>query len=98
MLYIFVLSLDLIRLIMIDSIISHPIKKHKGEVNMITENEVKATITVKELAKAWGISLPHAWRMVHDGTIPAVRLGRRYIISRKVADGILNKGLPPESK
>jgi excisionase family DNA binding protein len=38
--------------------------------------------SVEELAQDLGISLALAYRYLGDGTIPAIRLGRRYVIAR----------------
>lgn len=40
------------------------------------------TYTVREVAKLLGISLGSTYALVRDGTIPATRLGGRWIIPR----------------
>jgi excisionase family DNA binding protein len=61
--------------------------KHRGIAQMVTE----LTMTVEQMAKAIGISRPHAFRMVNEGKIPALRLGKRWLISRKALDEFLAK-------
>ena len=41
-----------------------------------------ATYTVQEVAELLGLHLGGAYELLRDGTIPAQRLGRRWIISR----------------
>ncbi|MEU4417358.1 helix-turn-helix domain-containing protein [Nocardia salmonicida] len=41
-----------------------------------------ATYTVDEVAGLLGISRGVAYQSVHDGEIPAKRIGRRWVISR----------------
>ncbi|MFD3594810.1 helix-turn-helix domain-containing protein [Nocardia sp. NPDC058640] len=41
-----------------------------------------ATYTVDEVAALLGISRGVAYQCVHDGEIPAKRIGRRWVISR----------------
>ncbi|GAA4564986.1 hypothetical protein GCM10023176_12060 [Micromonospora coerulea] len=40
------------------------------------------TYTVREVAKLLGISLGSTYALVRDGTIPATRLGSRWLIPR----------------
>lgn len=40
------------------------------------------TYTVREVAKLLGISLGSTYALVRDGTIPATRLGGRWVIPR----------------
>lgn len=40
-------------------------------------------ITVQEVAKYLRISIPSAYNLINNGTIPHVKVGRRYIIPRQ---------------
>lgn len=51
----------------------------------------KLTLTVEEMAKELGISRPHAFEQVRQGIIPARKLGRRWIISRKSLEDWLSQ-------
>ncbi|WP_433592546.1 helix-turn-helix domain-containing protein [Nocardia sp. CA-145437] len=42
-----------------------------------------AAYTVDEVAELLGVSRGNAYQAVHDGVIPAKRVGRRWVISRK---------------
>jgi excisionase family DNA binding protein len=37
-------------------------------------------IPVPEAARRLGVGRDSAWRMIHDGTIPAARIGRRVLV------------------
>jgi excisionase family DNA binding protein len=43
----------------------------------------RAVYTVKEVAFLLTLSLGNAYELVRDGTIPAERLGRRWVVPRK---------------
>ncbi|MEV6661784.1 helix-turn-helix domain-containing protein [Nocardia fluminea] len=49
-----------------------------------------ATYTVDEVAVLLGISRGVAYQSVHDGEIPAKRIGRRWVISRAAFTAWLN--------
>ena len=52
---------------------------------MIKENQIG--VSIKQFSEMLGISLPHAYRMVEKGEVPSMKLGNRYIISKKyIAD------------
>jgi len=48
------------------------------------------TMTVDEAAEALGISRAHAYQMARQGKIPTLRLGRRYLVSRKGLEELLS--------
>ena len=48
-------------------------------------------ITVKELSKLLRIGINNAYRLVHDGTIRSVRVGRVYRIPRKAVEEYLTQ-------
>ena len=48
---------------------------------MIKENQIG--VSIKQFSEMLGISLPHAYRMVEKGEVPSMKLGNRYIISKK---------------
>jgi excisionase family DNA binding protein len=43
---------------------------------------VRLTITVEEAAELLGISRGHAYQMAREGSIPCIRLGRRFVVVR----------------
>jgi excisionase family DNA binding protein len=45
---------------------------------------------VEELAAVLGVGLNLAYQAVQGGDVPAVRIGRRWLISRKTLDRIAN--------
>ena len=49
-----------------------------------------AMASVEELAEVLGVGLNQAYSAVQMGKVPAVRLGRRWLISRKTIDRIAN--------
>lgn len=55
---------------------------------MKKENQIG--ISVKQFSEMLGISLPHAYRMVEKGEVPTMKLGSRYIISKKYIDDHLH--------
>jgi excisionase family DNA binding protein len=55
-------------------------------------------ITIPEIAKILGISRIAAYKKVKKGEIPAVRVGRIYMISDRDITTILNKSVTAEDK
>ena len=55
---------------------------------MIKENQLG--ISIKQAAEMLGISIPHTYRMVEAKKIPAMRLGNRYVISKKFIEDKLS--------
>lgn len=53
--------------------------------------EVKesATMTVEECARYIGVSRESAYKAVHDGTLPVLRIGQRFLIPRAALDRLL---------
>ena len=49
-------------------------------------------ISVKQFATLLGISLAHVYRLIQDGQLPFIKLGTRYLISKKYALSLLDKG------
>ena len=49
-----------------------------------------AMASVEELAAVLGVGLNQAYAAVQMGRVPAVRFGRRWLISRKTIDRIAN--------
>jgi len=58
---------------------------------MVT-GEMKATMTVEEVAKMLNISLRLAYEEFCTGHLPARKLGRKWIISRQQITDWLNSG------
>ncbi|MGH9030524.1 MAG: helix-turn-helix domain-containing protein [Acidimicrobiia bacterium] len=56
----------------------------------------RLTLKVEEAARLLGISRSHAYDLVRDGVIPALRLGRRIVVPRRAIDAMLD-GETPES-
>jgi excisionase family DNA binding protein len=52
-----------------------------------------AMASVEELAAVLGVGLNQAYAAVQMGQVPAVRFGRRWLISRKTIDRIANGDL-----
>jgi excisionase family DNA binding protein len=50
----------------------------------------RKTLTVEETARVLGIGRSTAFAAVRDGTIPAVRIGRRWLIPRNSLEGLLS--------
>lgn len=48
-------------------------------------------MSVKEFMRAAGVSRSTAYKLIWEGKIPAVRLGRRLIIPRQAVDKIFNE-------
>lgn len=46
----------------------------------------------KEVAAAWGVDVKTIYKGIHDGTIPAIKLGDRYIVTKPVMDRLANNG------
>ena len=40
-------------------------------------------LTVEEIADELRVSIPSVWRWIRDGRLPALKVGRRYLVSRK---------------
>ncbi len=51
--------------------------------------EERATLTIDQAARVLGISRKLAYRLARDGRLPAVRLGRRWVISRAALERLL---------
>ena len=49
---------------------------------MTTETIQRATYTVREVAKLIGVSEPTVYGLLHNGTLPHRRFGRRWIIPK----------------
>ena len=47
---------------------------------------------VSEVAEALGISRATVWRLIKQGEIPAVRIGRQYFIPRSYVDSLARGG------
>ncbi|MFA5064942.1 MAG: helix-turn-helix domain-containing protein [Dehalococcoidia bacterium] len=50
----------------------------------------KLTYNVEETGKALGLSRASAYKAVHDGSIPTIRLGRRIVVPRVQLEKLLN--------
>ena len=59
---------------------------------------VEKYITIARLAELLGISRIAVYKRVKKGQIPAIRIGRAYLITDKVVNEILNKRLTKQDK
>lgn len=50
----------------------------------------KLTYTIKEVAKTLNISVGHAYKLVNDGIIPSVKLGKRILVSKEKLEAFIN--------
>jgi len=50
----------------------------------------KLTYNVEETGKALGLSRASAYKAVHDGIIPTIRIGRRLVVPRVQLEKLLN--------
>ncbi len=50
----------------------------------------KLTYNVEETGKALGLSRASAYKAVHDGSIPTIRIGRRLVVPRVQLEKLLN--------
>jgi excisionase family DNA binding protein len=65
------------------------------EGRAVTQTEKPAVLTVTETAKVLGIERNLAYRLVACGQIPALRLGRRWVVPAAALDKLLNDpGVP----
>ncbi len=62
---------------------------------MTSDDPSRATLTVNELARILGVSSRTAAQLIRTDVIPAIRAGRRVLISRAVVDRILAAGHLP---
>ena len=51
----------------------------------------KKAVSIKEFATIMGISPTHAWRLVNNGGIPSVKLGKRHCIPIKAINKMLGE-------
>ena len=56
---------------------------------MAAEMEEVLTVKVEDAAKLLGVSRGLMYRLVREKKIPAMRLGRRLLISKKTLDSML---------
>lgn len=60
---------------------------------MITETE-RLVLTVEEAGKLLGVSKPHAYKLVREGQIPVIRLGRRVVVPKLALQKFLDDAQP----
>ncbi len=49
----------------------------------------RKTLTVAEAGKALGIGRNQAYQAVHDGKIPSIRIGKRWLVPKAALDRLL---------
>lgn len=52
----------------------------QAEPQSRAEHLTRATLTVEETAKVLGVGRNQVYAAIHQGDIPAIRLGRRFLI------------------
>ena len=55
----------------------------------------KLALSVPEVAELLGISRAFAYELVARRELPALRLGRRLVVSRQVIEALLSQGTQP---
>jgi excisionase family DNA binding protein len=60
--------------------------------------ETKLTYSVAEAAQRLGLNRDTAYRAVHSGTIPSLRIGGRLLIPRAALDKMLERAGEPGPK
>jgi excisionase family DNA binding protein len=53
-------------------------------------NEEKLTMTVDEAGAMLGIGRSLAYQLAHNGQLPVIRLGKRFLVSRKAFEAMLD--------
>ena len=59
-------------------------------MNLISAEQ--EAISVKQFATLMGISLAHVYRLIQERELPFIKLGARYLIPKKYALELLQKG------
>ena len=59
-------------------------------MNLISAEQ--EAISVKQFATLMGVSLAHVYRLIQERELPFIKLGSRYLISKKYALELLQKG------
>lgn len=49
----------------------------------------KLVFTVPEVAEIFGISLSHTYKLVREGAIPSITLGKRVLVTKEAIKAIL---------
>ena len=50
----------------------------------------QVTYSIPEVAKLLSISVPHAYKVVREGLVPSLRLGKRVVIPKAALDKLLS--------
>ena len=53
-------------------------------------NEEKLTMTIDEAGALLGIGRSFAYQLAHEGKLPVIRLGKRFLVSRKAFEAMLD--------
>lgn len=56
------------------------------------------TYSVTDVARIFGVTPSHVWRLCQKGEVPSIRLGSRILIPRDAVDRILAGARPDESE
>ena len=54
------------------------------------KTETRRTHTVEECYSILGISRPTAYKMIREGSIPSIRIGKRILIAKSTIEALLN--------
>jgi excisionase family DNA binding protein len=71
------------------------LKTRAGEVVGAAAPPHKATLTVDEVGQALGISRNPAYSAVNAGEIPAIRIGRRWLVPKAAFERLLEAERKP---
>ena len=65
---------------------------------MPTSNALEQrTYSVTDVARIFGVTPSHVWRLCQRGDLPSIRLGSRILIPREVVDRILAEAEPGDT-
>jgi excisionase family DNA binding protein len=53
-------------------------------------NKEKLTMTIDEAGVLLGIGRSLAYQLAHEGKLPVIRLGKRFLVSRKAFEAMLD--------
>lgn len=62
------------------------------------DDHPRRTLTVDEFAKALGIGRNQAYEAIKRGEIPAIKIGKRRLVSLSVLDRMIEEGVNPIAK
>lgn len=67
------------------------LKNRSGRRELVqAKRAAAATMTVEEMAGVLGVGRNQAYGLLYEKQIPALRFGRRWLVSRRVVERLLN--------